>query len=75
MTTNLYRQLRELLPEPALTVGTVAAVHADGTLTVTFPGGGQQRVRGNGTSGQSVFVRAGQVEGVAPSLPSVVIEV
>lgn len=75
MTTNLYRQLRELLPEPALTVATLAATHADGTCTVTYPGGSQQRVRGTGTPGGKVFVRAGQIEGPAPSLTSVTIDV
>ena len=75
MSLNLYRQLRELLPEPALTVATVAATHTDGTVTVTHPGGAQQRVRGEGTVGQNVFVRAGQVEGQAPNLDSVTIEV
>ena len=75
MSINLYRQLRELLPEPALTVATVAATHTDGTVTVTYPGGAQQRVRGAGTVGQNVFVRAGQIEGQAPNLDSVTIEV
>ena len=75
MTTNIYRQLRELLPEPALSVATVMAQHADGTVTVGYPGGSQQRVRGSGTPGEKVFVRAGQIEGPAPSLISVTIEV
>ena len=75
MSLNLYRQLRDMLPEPALTVATVAATHTDGTVTVTYPGGAQQRVRGDSTVGQKVFVRAGQVEGQAPNLDSVTIEV
>lgn len=75
MSINLYRQLRELLPEPALTVATVATTHTDGTVTVTYPGGAQQRVRGTGTAGAAVFVRAGQVEGTAPNLTTVTIDV
>lgn len=75
MSLNLYRQLRELLPEPALTVATVATVHTDGTCTVTYPGGSQQRVRGTGAVAGKVFVRAGQIEGEAPSLTAVTIEV
>ncbi len=75
MTTNLYRQLRELLPEPALTVATLTVAHADGTCTVAYPGGSQQRVRGTGTVDEKVFVRAGVIEGTAPNLPSVTIEV
>lgn len=74
--SNLYRQLRDLLPEPPLTVATVAAVHADGMCTVTFPGGGQQRVRGNAVGvGQKAFVRAGVVEGAAPNLSALTIDV
>ena len=74
--SNLYRQLRELLPEPPLTVATVASVHTDGTCTVTFPGGGQSRVRGNAVgAGQKAFLRAGAVEGEAPNLSAVTIDV
>lgn len=72
--SNLFRELKALLPEPALTVATVAATHADGTCTVSYPGGSQQRVRGAGTVGGRVFVRAGQVEGNAPNLTAVTID-
>lgn len=69
-TTNLYRALRELLPDPALQVATVNAVHAtEGTSTVTFPGGAPHRVRGTGvTAGNLAFVRDGVIEGPAPDL-------
>ena len=75
MTTNIYRQLRELLPEPALAVATVVAEHTDGSTTVQYPGGSQQRVRGVADLGQNVFVRAGVIEGVAPALDAVTIDV
>ena len=35
MSTNVFRQLLELLPQSPLTIATVAAVHGDGTSTVT----------------------------------------
>jgi hypothetical protein len=72
---NLYRQLKELLPTPALMVGTVAINHGDGTVTVTHPDGNAQRVRGDVTVGQQVFFRDGVVEGDAPNLPLVSIDV
>lgn len=77
MSTNLYRALRDLLPEAPLQVATVTAVHAaTGESTVTWPGGSQQRVRGTGvTAGQRAFVRSGVIEGGAPSLTLEVIEV
>jgi hypothetical protein len=56
-------------------VATVASTHTDGTVTVTYPGGAQQRVRGTATVGQNVFVRAGQIEGAAPALTTITIEV
>lgn len=74
--TNLYRALRELLPEAPLQVATVAAVHmATSESTITWPGGSQQRVRGAAAGvGQSVFVRNGVIEGQAPTLTLEVIE-
>lgn len=75
MQTNLFRALRDLLPEPALQVATVTAINADQTLTVEFPGGGTQRVRGTAAVSDQVFVRAGVVEGTAPSLPFSTIEI
>ena len=72
--TNLYRALRELLPEPALLVATVTAINPDGTRSVEFPGGGTQRVRGTAALAASVFVRDGVIEGDAPALTPLVIE-
>ena len=73
--TNIYRQLLDLLPQSPLLVGFIAAVHADGTATITMPGGGQMRVRGAGTVGTQVFVKDGVIESEAPDLPFAVIEV
>lgn len=77
MSTNLYRALRELLPEAPLQVATVAEVHtATRESTVTWPGGSTQRVRGTAVSvGQSAFVRSGVIEGRAPDLTLETIEV
>ena len=73
--TNLYRALRELLPEPPLQVATVTSVNADGTRTVTFPGGGTERVRGQAAAATQVFVRNGLIESEAPTLTPITIEV
>ncbi|WP_236102184.1 hypothetical protein [Methylotetracoccus oryzae] len=54
--------------------GTVVAVEA-ATVTVALPGGGQIKVCGSVEVGQTVFVRDGVVESVAPSLPVVLIEI
>ncbi len=77
MSTNLYRALRELLPEAPLQVATVLSVHTDtGDSTVEWPGGSQQRVRGTDVPAASLaFVRNGVIEGAAPALTPEVIEV
>ena len=75
--TNLYRALAELLPEVPLLVATVVAVDVlIGISTVEYPGGGQQRVRGTTVPiGGKAFVRADIIEGAAPVLATLTIEV
>jgi len=50
---------------------TVTADHTDGTVTVQYPGGGTQRVRGEALAGAVVWVRDGRLEGAAPALSAV----
>jgi hypothetical protein len=72
---NIYRELLSLLPSSPLLVGQVESV-GTGTVTVQYPGGGTQMVRATGYAiGAKVFVRDGVVEGLAPALPTVTIEV
>lgn len=75
--SNLYRALLELLPESPLLVATVVSVqYSEGVSTVEYPGGNQQRVRGTSAAVASqVFVRDGVIEGAAPALSSMTIEV
>ena len=76
MNTNLYRALRELLPEAPLQIATVIELHtATGDATIQWPGGALQRVRGTGAVGALVFVRDGLIEGAAPALVFEVIEI
>lgn len=73
---NLWRRFRDLLPADPLLIGTVAAHHADGTSSITLPDGSLIRARGTSVAvGSSAYVRGGAVEGEAPALPVVVIEV
>ena len=74
--TNIYRQLLDLLPQTPLTIATVVSQHSDGTVTVAYNGGSQVRVRGVGfAASDKVFVRDGVIEGLAPALTAVTIEV
>lgn len=71
---NPYALLRELLPEPALQVGTVSAIN-NGVALIVLPGGGVAQARGDATVGDRVFFRGGAIEGTAPNLSLVQIEV
>lgn len=71
---NLYKRLVSLLPARPLQIGDVVAV-SNGVATVELPGGGRISARGAATTGQRVFVRDGVIEGEAPNLTVVEIEV
>ena len=71
---NLYAVFKTLIPNAPLLVGTVSEAFTGGAV-VTLQGGGTLRVRGTATAGQRVLVRDGVIEGVAPSLTLVEIEV
>jgi len=75
--TNIFRALRDLLPEQPRLVATVAAVHATtGDSTITWPEGSQQRVLGTSVAaGRKAFVRGGVIECEAPALTLETIEV
>lgn len=76
MSTNVFRRLREMLPQPAVLIAEIIAVHDDNTSSVEFPDGSQQRVRGTSVAvGQPAFVRNGVVEGLAPAREAIVIEI
>lgn len=74
MSINPFARLRALLAGPPLQVGTVTTI-VDGLATVQLPGGNTVRVRGSASVGSSVFFRDGVIEGDAPALPVVNIEV
>jgi len=66
---NVYVRFQRLLPREPLQIGTVAALNADGTSTVTLPSGGSVRVRGQSVAvGSKAFIRNGEVIGEAPNL-------
>jgi hypothetical protein len=81
MSSNLFARLKALMPPPPVWVGEVLEINADGTVTVTVPGGSAggiispglsvgstARVRGTpATIGLRVLIRAGVIESVAPA--------
>lgn len=74
MSTNLYARFRRLLPNPPLMVGEVISL-AGGIATIQLPGGAVVQARGTGTVGNKVFFRDGKIEGDAPNLAVVTIEI
>lgn len=74
MLRNPIRALLDLLPSYPLQIGTVSA-SADDVHTVSMLGGGVIVARGSAAIGDQVFVRNEVVEGVAPQLPVVLIDV
>jgi len=77
MTTNVWTRFKRLFPGAPLQVGAVLSVDIQtGTSIVQLIGGGTLTVRGTGVAaGKKVFVRDGLIEGSAPDLPVVEIEV
>ena len=71
---NLFNQFKKLLPGAPVLMGGVVAKDGD-LLTIEQLGGGLVRARGEGEIGDRLFVRDGAVEGKAPALPMVEIEV
>lgn len=73
-TTNVWKRLKQLLPDAPLLVGVVDSASTYGAV-VLLPDGSPVSVRGSATVGQHVFIRDGVIEGVAPSLTAVLIEI
>jgi hypothetical protein len=72
---NLWRRFQQLANPPSLTaVGVVVQADSE-ECTVEFPGGSRLRVKGTGTVGQRYYIRAGRLDGEAPALTPVVVEV
>ena len=75
MSFNPYRKLLGLLPQRPLQVGDIMAADS-GVYDIELPGGGMVKGRGTGYAvGARVFVRDGLIEGEAPALTLVEIDI
>ena len=73
---NLWTIFKDVLPANPVIVGTVSAHNSNGTSQITLPGGSKITARGTTVAvGSKAFVRAGLIEGEAPNLTDVEIEV
>ncbi|MCO5763774.1 MAG: hypothetical protein NHG36_20110 [Chromatiaceae bacterium] len=71
---NLFRRFSDLSGRSARTVGTCISADA-GECTIQYPGGGLARVKGDGVEGTRYFVQAGRLDGEAPALDALTIEI
>ena len=73
---NLFNEFLALIPDPALQGGAVQSDSANVAIVV-LPGGGLLKARGGSPElvGRNVFVRDGVIEGLAPDLPTEIIEI
>jgi len=66
-TANVWTAFNSLMPRDPLLVGSIAST--DGNVSViTLLDGGVVSVRGTGTVGNKVYIRAGRIEGTAPTM-------
>lgn len=72
--SNAFKRLQALLPKPQLMLGDVVAV-VDGIAEIELPGGGRMQARGTAEVGDRVWFRDGVIEGPAPDLPTVFVEI
>lgn len=74
MSTNPFKRLLALLPNPPLLVGTVVAIDS-GVATIQLPDGTLMKARGDVAVSDHVFFRDNVIEGPAPNLPVEIIDV
>lgn len=74
---SFWRRFVDLLPKAPRYVGTVVAVVSPGVYTVQLAGGGLMQATGGDeyVVSDRVFVLDKKIEGKAPNLPSITIDV
>jgi hypothetical protein len=72
--SNPYKRLLALIPGQPIDTGEVVAVHDDG-VTVELLTGAHVHARGVAAVGDHVYLRGGAIDGPAPNLPGVDIEI
>lgn len=72
--SNVYARFLQLLPQTPLQSGTVVAA-SGGSVFIDLPGGGRIQARGEAPVGSRVFVRDSVIEGPAPDLTILEIDV
>lgn len=75
MSSNPWKNFRNLVPQDRPGVGEIVAVNGDGTSQVQLVGGGIITAIGSGTVGQDVFLTGNRIDGNAPTVALVTVDV
>lgn len=71
---NLFKRFSSLIGRSLRTVGTCIATNY-GESTIQYPGGSLVRVQGEGATGTLYFIFDGRLDGEAPALTALVVEI
>ena len=74
MNTNVFKRFTDLTGRSLRTVGTCVAADF-GECVIQYPGGSRVTALGAGTVGLDYFVLDGRLDGEAPALTALVVEV
>lgn len=74
---NFWQQFKDLLPSEPKLVGTITANYGNGLYGVNLVGGGSVQAISNTDRliGDKVYITGRVIEGKAPDLPDVIIEI
>lgn len=72
---NLFHRFQDLTGARQVTLVGVCVSATFGECRVELPGGSMMTVKGAGEVGKRYFVMGGRLDGEAPDLPSITIEV
>lgn len=71
---NLYKLFKSIVPDAPLLVGKAISIEGN-QVFIQLPGGAMVSVRGDAEIGKNYFIRDGVIEGEAPDLTPITIDV
>lgn len=74
---NFWQQFKDLLPQEPKLVGTITANYGNSMYGVSLVGGGSVQAMSNTdrSIGDKVYIKGKVIDGKAPDLPDVIIEI
>lgn len=75
MSKNLYRRFSDVTGARKLRTVAVCLSSSAGESWMQYPGGGLAKVKGEGATGTLYFIFDGRLDGEAPALTALVVEI